>query len=169
MKTVYDHFVEHYGHLAASAALSPAVERGISAYLTAAGLMDVDEDESMQQRIAQRELARFRLMPLQTFTAFFETFEAREQIEQLLRECRGLAMERLRFDKTISEALYREKINAFYERAAVFAADSRYTGWLNEKTEEVSLLLKYAAGASEVLPASVLEALKLMKQDEEDR
>lgn len=166
MKTVYDIFIEYYTSIRQSLGSSQSVEKGIAAYLNSIGLLEDGTDEKSNTKIAQRELARFKIMPPHTFITFFENFELREQIMRVQKECRSIAISRVVSGKITDESVYKEKIDELYKHAAILASDKRYKGWLDEIIEDVTYCLKFAGGISDTIPDSVVEDLEYNHGDE---
>lgn len=166
MKTVYDIFVEYYTTIQKSSENTQSVEHGIAAYLNSIGLLEDSSDEKSNSRIAQRELARFKVMPLDTFITFFENFELRDQINQIKRDCKLMAINRALTSKTIDQETYKKKIDELYKHATTFATDKRYKGWLDEIIKDITDCLKFAVGSLDVMPDSVTESLEYIPEEE---
>lgn len=165
MKSVYDFFIEYFMSIRQPSEDSQKVEAGIAAYLNSVGLLKNDVDESRSKKIAQRELARFKLMPLHTFIAFFENFELREQIQQIEKECKAMAINRADSGKKADQSFYQDKIDQLYGYATSLASDKRYKGWLDEITREITECLKFAVGISDEMPDSIAEAILYRSED----
>ena len=101
MKTVYEHFLTYADSQLAGKddATKKNVVMGIKAFLTE---MDMVEEADPEGKISRRELLRFKMMPADTFVAFFEYYEVRSKILQFRRECELLAVNRLKNDTLIS-------------------------------------------------------------------
>lgn len=149
MRTVFEHFIEYYQGIRMPLECSANVKAGIYDYLQSIGLAEIRHDS---EKIACRELTRFRLMPLETFEMFFANYQQRTQIEQLIKDCEILAIDRADSGRMISRENYIANMNRFYSLSAPFASKKNYAGWLNDKTGEIEQLLKYASGISDIVP-----------------
>lgn len=161
MKTVYEYFTVFASALLAERTdySKELLEQGIRAYLSEIGI--TGEPLEGANRVARRELMRFKLMPPATFIAFFENYEQRLKIAQLVRECDLLAISRLRNDKTIDESVYNAKVNELYTLASGLSLDSRYRGWLDEVTQNAMISLKFAHGISNEISENVIMRAEL--------
>jgi hypothetical protein len=159
MKSVYDRFIEHYARICLSDEVSQDVREGIEAYLGSIGLLGAGADERTNEKNARRELMRFKLMPEQTFAAFFEKYELRRQIDEVLDECRQMAIGRAVSGRLTDEGFCRGKMEELYRQATPLSSDKRYKGWLDEKTRDIAECLKFAAGLSDAVPDAIAESL----------
>lgn len=155
MKTVYDHFIDFTNSLLKEQSNhdDQKLRNGIMEYLLELDVCDITENA---ERIAERELIRFRGMTAQTFTAFFETFSIRTRIVQLVKESELLAVLRLQEGKTIQKEIYDGKLKSFYELAALIVSDRIYTAWLDDATECIIASLKFASGQTEEISEEII-------------
>ncbi len=165
MNTVYRCFLDYYHSTAADSTAAEAVEKGIAAYLRSIGISP-DEETPNAENAAQRELLRFKLMPPKTFAEYFENFETRERIHELVRETEELALNRAARAVTIGQPLYRETLNRLYALGEELMRDRRYASWMEAKLKEAADNLKYAVGASDRIPDKVTERLLFAGQYE---
>lgn len=166
MKKTYDYFIEYYEAISSDDDYSSDVEVGIFAYLDSIELIDYKADDDAHEKIARRELARFKLMPLGTFVIFFENFNIREKLMVVLKESRLLALQRLTFEKTITEEIYRTEMARFYSIAESIASDSRYSGWLKNVSRKVAEHLRFAMGTTERIPDGFKEFIQYSQETE---
>lgn len=165
MNTVYGSFLDYF-HSIMTGDYDPApVEKGIAEYLESIGI-DRDEHRPDAEKIANRELLRFRLMPEKTFVAFFENYSLRERIVRLLRETESMAVRRARDQVTIDQAEYSENLARFYAVSREIVQDKRYTVWIEDALQEVTENLKYAAGFTERIPDKAAERILFADQAE---
>lgn len=157
MKTVCDYFLEYYKAMAASAGSSEPVSAGIHAYLASIGL---DGECENSERAAYRELARFRLMPLETFEAFFRSFEQREKVQALVKDCLLLARARYTTGECIAQEEYMAKMGLFYSLVTPLASDKACSGWISDESGTIEAYLKYASGKSDAVPAALRETVQ---------
>lgn len=160
MKTVFDRFSEYACKALDTSrdTLPSGILQGIRDYLTE---LDLNTAEDEDGRLSQVELARFRLMPPSTLSAFFEFFSVRSQIEVIEKESELLALNRIQTGKTIREDTYRQKINAFYSASTSLAADERYSVWLSRTEKNIMLNLKYALGVSNEISVALHEKIEM--------
>lgn len=159
MKTVYEHFLTYADSQLAGkdAATKTNVITGIKAFLTE---MDMVEEADPGGKIARRELLRFKMMPVDTFVAFFEYYEIRSKILQFRRECELLAVNRLKNDTLISAEAKARKLAEFYELVAELALDKRYASWIDDMAALVKVDLSFATGKSNVISSDLAEWLE---------
>ena len=150
MKTVYEHFLTYADSQLAGKddATKKNVVMGIKAFLTE---MDMVEEADPEGKISRRELLRFKMMPADTFVAFFEHYEVRSKILQFRRECELLAVNRLKNDTLISTEAKARKLEQFYELVAELALDKRYASWIDDMAALVKVDISFAAGKSNVI------------------
>jgi len=155
MKTVYDYFIDFTNSLLKenSNYNNQKLRNGIKEYLLE---LDICDNTENAEKIAERELIRFRDMTPQTFIAFFETFSVRTRIIQLAKECELLAVLRIQEDKKTSKEIYDEKLNTFYNLAAEIVGDRRYTSWLDDATECIISSLKFASGQTDEISEKII-------------
>ena len=156
MKTVYEHFLSYMNTLLAEkdAKCKENVVSGIKSFLAE---MDLDEKVDPEGRISHRELYRFKMMPIDTFIAFFENYEIRSKILQFRRGCAVLALNRLKTGNIIDESVRYCKLATFYELVSALAVDKRYTSWIDDQARGVKANLAFAAGKSNVISEDLFE------------
>lgn len=161
MKRVYDYFIQYYKNLSM---LPPSedVERGIYSYLDSIELIDYIADDQDHERIAHRELARFKLMPYDAFVMFFKNFSLRESVLEIVNECKFLAVNRLSTATKISEETYKNKMENFYQRISDIAAEQQYGEWIKEITFVVASSLDFAYGKTNDVPEDIVELFKII-------
>ena len=159
MKTVYEHFLTYADSQLAGKddATKKNVVMGIKAFLTE---MDMVEEVDVEGKIARRELLRFKMMPADTFVAFFEYYEIRSKILQFRRECELLAVNRLKTDALISTEAKARKLEEFYELVAELALDKRYASWIDDMAALVKVDLSFATGKSNVISRDLADWLE---------
>lgn len=159
MKTVYEHFLTYADSQLAGKddATKKNVVMGIKAFLTE---MDMVEEADPEGKISRRELLRFKMMPADTFVAFFEYYEVRSKILQFRRECELLAVNRLKNDTLISTEAKARKLEEFYELVAELALDKRYTSWIDDMAALVKVDLSFATGKSNVISRDLADWLE---------
>ena len=159
MKTVYEHFLTYAGSQLAGKddATKKNVVMGIKAFLTE---MDMVEEADPEGKISRRELLRFKMMPADTFVAFFEYYEVRSKILQFRRECELLAVNRLKNDTLISTEAKARKLEEFYELVAELALDKRYASWIDDMAALVKVDLSFATGKSNVISRDLADWLE---------
>jgi len=161
MKRVYDYFVQYYRNLSLQPSLEE-VEQGIYSYLDTIELIDYIANDDDHQRIAERELARFKLMPYETFVLFFKNFSAREKAHEIVNECRFLAMNRVVSKDIISEEVYKNKMEAFYQSISCIAIEQQYSEWIRELTLTIKSSLDFAIGKTNDIPEDIIELSKII-------
>lgn len=159
MKTVYEHFLTYADSQLAGKddATKKNVVMGIKAFLTE---MDMVEEADPEGKISRRELLRFKMMPADTFVAFFEYYEVRSKILQFRRECELLAVNRLKNDTLISTEAKARKLEDFYELVAELALDKRYASWIDDMAALVKVDLSFATGKSNVISRDLADWLE---------
>lgn len=159
MKTVYEHFLTYADSQLAGKddATKKNVVMGIKAFLTE---MDMVEEADPEGKISRRELLRFKMMPADTFVAFFEYYEVRSKILQFRRECELLAVNRLKNDTLISAEAKARKLEEFYELVAELALDKRYASWIDDMAALVKVDLSFATGKSNVISRDLADWLE---------
>ena len=159
MKTVYEHFLTYADSQLAGKddATKKNVAMGIKAFLTE---MDMVEEADPEGKISRRELLRFKMMPADTFVAFFEYYEVRSKILQFRRECELLAVNRLKNDTLISTEAKARKLEEFYELVAELALDKRYASWIDDMAALVKVDLSFATGKSNVISRDLADWLE---------
>lgn len=159
MKTVYEHFLTYADSQLAGKddATKKNVITGIKAFLTE---MDMVEEADPEGKIARRELLRFKMMPVDTFVAFFEYYEIRSKILQFRRECELLAVNRLKNDTLISAEAKARKLAEFYELVAELALDKRYASWIDDMAALVKVDLSFATGKTNVISSDLADWLE---------
>ena len=159
MKTVYEHFLTYADSQLAGKddATKKNVVMGIKAFLTE---MDMVEEADPEGKISRRELLRFKMMPADTFVAFFEYYEVRSKILQFRRECELLAVNRLKNDTLISTEAKARKLEEFYELVAGLALDKRYASWIDDMAALVKVDLSFATGKSNVISRDLADWLE---------
>ncbi len=159
MKTVYEHFLTYADSQLAGKddATKKNVVMGIKAFLTE---MDMVEEADPEGKISRRELLRFKMMPADTFVAFFEYYEVRSKILQFRRECELLAVNRLKNDTLISTEAKARKLEEFYELVAELALDKRYASWIDDMAALVKVDLSFATGKSNVISRDLADWLE---------
>lgn len=159
MKTVYEHFLTYADSQLAGKddATKKNVVMGIKAFLTE---MDMAEEADPEGKISRRELLRFKMMPADTFVAFFEYYEVRSKILQFRRECELLAVNRLKNDTLISTEAKARKLEEFYELVAELALDKRYASWIDDMAALVKVDLSFATGKSNVISRDLADWLE---------
>lgn len=159
MKTVYEHFLTYADSQLAGKddATKKNVVMGIKAFLTE---MDMVEEADPEGKISRRELLRFKMMPADTFVAFFEYYEVRSNILQFRRECELLAVNRLKNDTLISTEAKARKLEEFYELVAELALDKRYASWIDDMATLVKVDLSFATGKSNVISRDLADWLE---------
>lgn len=159
MKTVYEHFLTYADSQLAGKddATKKNVVMGIKAFLTE---MDMVEEADPEGKISRRELLRFKMMPADTFVAFFEYYEVRSKILQFRRECELLAVNRLKNDTLISIEAKARKLEEFYELVAELALDKRYASWIDDMAALVKVDLSFATGKSNVISRDLADWLE---------
>lgn len=159
MKTVYEHFLTYADSQLAGKddATKKNVVMGIKAFLTE---MDMVEEADPEGKISRRELLRFKMMPADTFVAFFEYYEVRSNILQFRRECELLAVNRLKNDTLISTEAKARKLEEFYELVAELALDKRYASWIDDMAALVKVDLSFATGKSNVISRDLADWLE---------
>lgn len=159
MKTVYEHFLTYADSQLAGKddATKKNVVMGIKAFLTE---MDMVEEADPEGKISRRELLRFKMMPADTFVAFFEYYEVRSKILQFRRECELLAVNRLKNDTLISTKAKARKLEEFYELVAELALDKRYASWIDDMATLVKVDLSFATGKSNVISRDLADWLE---------
>ena len=160
MKTVYDYFVDYASEIlnSAPAKLNPRVLQGITDYLSEMDLLSSEDEDG---HFAAIEFTRFRLMKPQTLETFFEFYSTRSRIETIRKESELLALNRIHRGQTISNSVYHQKMNAFYEAATSLAADKRYSLWLERTENDIVLNLKYALGTSREISVALHEKIEM--------
>lgn len=164
MSTVYDAFLEYYHQIKTNHNDPAPVEAGIASYLESIGILPHTHFPDAE-KIAHRELLRFKLMPEKTFVAFFENYATRNNIVQFVRETELLAINRSVKDKMISQEVYFNKLNTFYAISKELAADKRYTSWITSTLDEVTENLKYAAGLINTIPHKIAEKVLFAEEN----
>lgn len=159
MKTVYEHFLTYADSQLAGKddGTKKNVVMGIKAFLTE---MDMVEEADPEGKISRRELLRFKMMPADTFVAFFEYYEVRSKILQFRRECELLAVNRLKNDTLISTEAKARKLEEFYELVAELALDKRYASWIDDVAALVKVDLSFATGKSNVISRDLADWLE---------
>ena len=159
MKTVYKHFLTYADSQLAGKddATKKNVVMGIKVFLTE---MDMVEEADPEGKISRRELLRFKMMPADTFVAFFEYYEVRSKILQFRRECELLAVNRLKNDTLISTEAKARKLEEFYELVAELALDKRYASWIDDMAALVKVDLSFATGKSNVISRDLADWLE---------
>ena len=159
MKTVYEHFLTYADSQLAGKddATKKNVVMGIKAFLTE---MDMVEEADPEGKISRRELLRFKMMPADTFVAFFEYYEVRSKILQFRRECELLAVNRLKNDTLISTEAKARKLEEFYKLVAELALDKRYASWIDDMAALVKVDLSFATGKSNVISRDLADWLE---------
>lgn len=159
MKTVYEHFLTYADSQLAGKddATKKNVVMGIKAFLTE---MDMVEEADPEGKISRRELLRFKMMPADTFVAFFEYYEVRSKILQFRRECELLAVNRLKNDTLISTEAKARKLEEFYELVAELSLDKRYASWIDDMAALVKVDLSFATGKSNVISRDLADWLE---------
>lgn len=158
MKTVYEWFREYAQDVLADRdrRCKENVTAGIRAFLME---MDMLEESDPDGKVSRRELLRFKMMPTDTFAAFFEHYEERSRILQFRSDCALLAMNRLQNGVLLSKDAKILKLSSFFELTAELAKDSRYVSWISEVFALVQKDLAFAAGQSNGLSDDMAEWL----------
>lgn len=158
MKTVYDWFCEYAQGvlMGRDQSCKENVTAGIRAFLTE---MDMLEESDPDGKVSRRELLRFKMMPADTFAAFFEHYEERSKILQFRSECALLAMRRLQSGVLLSRDAKITKLSSVFELAAGLVKDSRYASWIDEMLASIQKDLAFAAGQSNELSDDMAEWL----------
>ena len=154
MKTVYDYLIDYYESVKIRSVDDKAVKEGIRAYLVSQ-CIDPDECSEHAVRIAERELVRLKMMPVDIFEAYFENYDIRNQISMLESESEQLAICRVAEGETIAAEIYQNIIRQFYEICSQIAGDKRYSTWIQDKAEAVTANLKYATGITDSPPVNI--------------
>lgn len=159
MKTVYEYFLTYADSLLTEkdSACKRNVALGIKAFLAEMELADLPDPDG---RISERESLRFKLMPAETFVAYFENYKIRSRILQFQRECRLLAVSRLKNNTLISAEEKTRKLSDFYELVAELALDKRYTSWIDEMAMLVKADLSFATGKTNMISRDLAEWLE---------
>lgn len=167
MRNIYTYFVDYYKSILGDSPYSLLVEQGIKDYLESIALWDVSMEEQESEKIAKREMARFKLMSLGAFSAFFETYLQRERILEIRNECKILAFQRATTGVTIDSNCYRQKFSCFYKESENLPTDKRYTGWIDDISKDISVLLRYAIGDTNYIPEEVAMLMQYSDETEE--
>lgn len=156
MKTVYEYFLTYADSQLAGKddATKKNVVMGIKAFLTE---MDMVEEADPEGNISRRELLRFKMMPADTFVAFFEYYEVRSKVLQFRRECELLAVNRLKNDTLITTEAQTRKLTEFYDLVAALALDSRYASWIDDIASLIKTDLSFATGKSSAISSNLVE------------
>lgn len=158
MKTVYEWFQEYAQGVLADKdrRCKENIAAGIRAFLME---MDILEQSDPDGKVSRRELLRFKMMPTDTFAAFFEHYEERSRILQFRSECALLAMDRLQNGVLLSKDAKILKLSSFFDLTAELAKDSRYASWISEMLALVKKDLSFATGQSNEVSDDLAEWL----------
>ena len=160
MKTVYEHFLRFADSLLAEKGdeCKKNVASGMKAFLAE---MDICNEVDPEGKISNRELLRFKMMPVDTFVAFFEYYEVRSRIVQFRRGCELLAVNRLKTGSLISNDAKARKLTEFYELVTELTLDKRYSSWIDDMATLVKTDLSFATGQSNVISRDIAEWLEM--------
>lgn len=158
METVYDLFIKYYSSIADQT--NPLVEQGIRSYLNAIAVAD----ESVNaERIASRELRRFKLMPVERFEQFFELYPVRRKVEAIIENSRKYAYRRANDGIVLDETTVEKTMQSFYSEILDMVKKPYYKGWISDAKRELSDNLDYASGQTELIPITVYEMIEANK------
>ena len=168
MKKVYDYFCEYYGSLIPGDATEDDVLNGIQEYLESIGVENVPLDETEAERIAAREMGRFKLMPKEYFESFFRCYSAKQKVEALVLGCERNAMDRALNDHLLQQDECDQRIQCFFELTKPLLNEKSLKQWILECEETMSQCLTYASGKTDAMPEYIEERLIFGKQEEQD-
>lgn len=151
MKTVFNSFCEFYRSYPLETE-DETVFSGIKSYLSSIGLDRSPESASEVDRIAKRELSRFKLMTQSAFESYFRYFSIREEIIALLKQSEYMVDNREKNDNFINESDYSYSMSTLYKLGTSLTDDQAHLRWFDKIAGQIRNNLRYALGHSELRP-----------------
>lgn len=164
-KSIFDYFCD----FATALGIDPNDEQnhdcfeGIKDYLTEIGIDNTTKTGA--DKIARRELLRFKYINHDSFKQFFDHYQDRSRLLTVLRTINLRAVSCIQSGVGCDPVEVGSLTEAFYSAAASLSTDGRYKGWLNERIDDVEMSLENLRGISNNVNADVAKYLAMNQID----
>lgn len=156
-------FVECYRYKISEGVIRDAVLNGITVYVE--NNCTHNDDEESQKRIINREISRFKLMPLEVFERFFETYVIRKEVDVILNTCEMLAVNRINNSIFITDDKRQQIMEDYFLKSSELVNDC--CEWSIETTQYIIGLLDFANGKTDCISEEIIEKANYYTAKEE--